>query len=312
MKRNHPKLALIFFTALGLAPLAPLHGGEVPKATESAAPAGWKPVDSTQSGLLLQPPLDLSQFTREEFAAVSGTVGPEKIRKPWTSAVSARPDVHGLTESEVKDYMREVHRLFDQGAANPVSDVGLISTQEDVIRRPMYNHIAAFSNQTARVYLLVQHPAGEKDWHYFSIVQDLTTEPPTDYFGRFKGREDREVKFEGTSCYKCHSSGPLAIHPVRADLVSDAALAAALSGFIADQPRSRFHFPPDDPPSDYGKPLALKACTKCHDPDGDRAPLFKVQAHPIRVLVDYGYMPPKRRLTPGELAELKAWFEQKP
>ena len=99
---------------------------------------------------------------------------------------------------------------------------------------------------------------------------------------------------------------------MRADLVSDAALAAALSGYIADQPRSRFHFPPDDPPSDYGKPLALKACTKCHDPEGDRAPLFKVQAHPIRVLVDYGYMPPKRRLTLSELTELKAWLEQKP
>jgi hypothetical protein len=45
---------------------------------------------------------------------------------------------------------------------------------------------------------------------------------------------------------------------------------------------------------------------------GRRAPLFKVHAHPIRVLVDYGYMPVKHRLTPQELAELKAWLEAKP
>ena len=59
-------------------------------------------------------------------------------------------------------------------------------------------------------------------------------------------------------------------------------------------------------------PLALEACTECHDSGGDRAPLFKVHAHPIRVLVDYGYMPVKHRLTPEELAELKAWLEAKP
>ena len=67
-----------------------------------------------------------------------------------------------------------------------------------------------------------------------------------------------EVKFEGTSCYKCHASGPLAIHPARADLVSDAPLAAAISEHIADQPLSCFHFPEGEHPPDYGKPLALK------------------------------------------------------
>jgi len=38
-------------------------------------------------------------------------------------------------------------------------------------------------------------------------------------------------------------------------------------------------------------------------------PLFKVHSHPIRILVDFGYMPPKRRLTPEEIAELKAWLD---
>jgi hypothetical protein len=30
------------------------------------------------------------------------------------------------------------------------------------------------------------------------------------------------------------------------------------------------------------------------------------------VLVDFGYMPPNRRLKPDEIAELKEWLEQKP
>ncbi len=87
---------------------------------------------------------------------------------------------------------------------------------------------------------------------------------------------------------------------------------SACSRHIADQLLSRFHFPEDDPSSDYGKPLELKACAKCHDTDGDRSPLFKVHSHPMRVLVDYGYMLPKRALTPGELTELKAWLDKKP
>jgi hypothetical protein len=117
---------------------------------------------------------------------------------------------------------------------------------------------------------------------------------------------------DGAGCYKCHSSGPLAIHPVRADLVADEALVAALNQHIADQPRSRYVFTAEEPALDYGKPLALKFCARCHDTDGDRAPLFKVHAHPIRVLVDFGYMPPKKALKPEEIQELKAWLDAKP
>jgi hypothetical protein len=304
-------------TLLGLvllAPLAPLRGADYPTAPENEPLPLIKPAAPTGTGLLLQPPLDLSKFTTEDFVALSSSVGTNRIHKKWTSAVvtlppHARADVHGLTEQEVKDYMLQARRLFDEGAAIPISDTGLISTQEDVIRRPMLNHVSAFSNSVARVYLLVQKTSTDKGWGYFSIVQDLTTDPPVDYFADLNGKG---VKFEGASCYKCHSSGPLAIHPARADLVNDPPLAAAISDHIANQPLSHFHFPSGETPPDYGKPLALRFCAKCHEEDGFRLPLFKVHAHPIRILVDFGYMPPKRRLTPSEVAELKAWLEQKP
>lgn len=307
---KHP---LATFLSLGLVTLAAL-ACRIPILTAEDQPVKtWRPVESTASGLLLQPTLDLSMFTTEEFLKVSASVGPEKIRKVWTSAVTiltphTRPAVRGLTEREVQDYMRLSRRMFDDGAANPVSDVGLISTQEDVIRQPMYNHIAVFSNEVAHVYLLVQKTAENTGWGYFSIVQDRTTDPPTDYFAEIQGDE---VKLEGTSCYKCHSSGPLAIHPARADLVSDAALATAISQHIADLPHSQFHFPENSPRPESGKPMALKACTECHDEGGVRAPLFQVQSHPIRVLVDFGYMPPDRRLSSEEIGELKAWLEEK-
>jgi hypothetical protein len=308
------KYTSVLLSVLLLAPLAPLHGADLPTAYENGPPPLIKPAEPTGTGLLLQPPLDLSKFTTEKFVALSSTVGTNRIHKKWTWPVVTLPPhpragVHGLTEQEVKDYMAQVRRLFDKGAANPVSDTGLISTQENVIRRPMLNHISAFSNSVARVYLLVQKTSTDEGWGYFSIVEDLTTDPPVDYFADLNGKE---IKFEGANCYKCHSSGPLAIHPARADLVNDPPLAAAISEHIAEQPLSRFHFPQDDLPPDYGKPLTLRFCAKCHDENGYRLPLFRVHSHPIRVLVDFGYMPPKRRLTPTEVAQLKAWLEQKP
>jgi len=294
--------------------LAKLMGEETGSVPGKAGiPPLIKPAVSTGTGLLLEPPLDLSAYPRELFTAQSNSVGVHKLHKTWSSAVTplAPPDgvARGLTELEITGYMLKVRDLFDAGDSVPLSDAGLISTQEDVVRRPMLNHIAAFANSAARVYLLVQKTSTDQGWSYFSIVQDLTLDPPLDYYGQITGSK---IKFEGTSCYKCHSSGPLAIHPAREDLVNDPPLAAALSQYIAEGPRSRFHFPAGDQPPDYGKPLALKACTKCHDPDGDRAPLHKVHAHPIRVLTDFGYMPPGRALKPDELSELKAWLETKP
>ena len=301
-------------TALLLATLQRVQGADSPQSEGNAPLVAIKPAISTQTGLLLQPPLDLSAFTQEEFVALSSSIGPDKIHKKWTSPVTTlaphpKQGARGLTEQEVKAYMLEVCRLFETGASVPVSDAGLISTQEDIIRRPMLNHIAAFSNSVTRVYLLVQKTSTDKGWSYFTIVQDLTTDPPVDYFAQVTGAQ---VKFESLSCSKCHSSGPLAIHPARADLVNDPQLAAAISKHIADQPRSRMHWPESEKQPDYGKPMVLKFCTRCHSEDGDRAPLFKAQSHPIRILVDFGYMPPKRALKPEEIAELKAWLDQKP
>ncbi|MDB6040305.1 MAG: hypothetical protein JWM99_4146, partial [Verrucomicrobiales bacterium] len=291
-----------------------LHAADSTNSAESATIALIKPAKSTDTGLLLQPSLDLSKFSTDDFTEISSTVGPERIHKKWTNAVVTLPPhgrsgVSGLTEQEVKDYMVQVRDLFNKGDANPMSDVGLISTQEDVIRRPMLNHVSAFSNAVARVYLLVQKTSTDKGWGYFSIVQDLTVDPPLDYFADMNGKG---VKFEGINCYKCHSSGPLAIHPARADLVSDAPLAAAISKHIAKQPLSRFYFPENEKRPDYGTPLALEFCTKCHDTDGVRLPLFKVHSHPIRILVDFGYMPPKHPLTADQIAELKTWLDRKP
>ena len=172
----------------------------------------------------------------------------------------------------------------------------------------MLNHIAAFENSAVRVFLLVQKTAADKDWGYYSILQDMTTDPPLDHYGQLI-KDD--VKFEGTSCYKCHSSGPLAIHPAREDLVLDAKLAAALGDYIAEQPRSKFHFPKHSPKPKTGKPMQMEACTSCHDEDGDRGPLFQVHSHPIRIMVDFGYMPPGERLTDEEIAELKSWLNDK-
>jgi hypothetical protein len=294
---------------LGLFLANSLVGADVAPPGKAEAPQKPKP---GQSGLLLRPLVDLSSMTPEKFVENISTVGPEKIHKPWTSPITALPpharrDVKGLTEMEVRDYMLQVRRMFDQGNSIPVSNVGLVSTEDGPVRRPNFNHVAVFSNDVAHVYLLVQRELGDKDWAYFSIVQDRTTDPPSDYYGRMDS--ENKVSYRGARCYRCHSSGPLAIHAARADLVSDARLAAAISKHIAAQPQSRFVFWKGDLPPDYGKPLALGACTKCHDTDGDRAPLFKVHEHPIRVLVDYGYMPPNRRLTAEELAELKAWLD---
>lgn len=284
-----------------------------PSASLKPAPA-IAPAASTGTGLLLEPPLDLSAYTREKFIEMSSTIGTNRIAKKWTKPVVALPPhprtgVSGLTEDEVKSYMMEARGRFDRGEAVPMSDVGLISTQEDVIRQPMLNHISAFSNSVARVYLLVQKTASDQGWSYFSIVQDLTVTPALDYYAELKSTGP---KFEGKSCYKCHSSGPLAIHPAREDLVIDAALAAELSRHIADQPRSEFVFPPHDPPAEYGEPMTLKFCAKCHSEDGDRDALHRVHSHPIRILVDFGYMPPNRRLKPEEVVELKSWLEQTP
>jgi mono/diheme cytochrome c family protein len=308
------RLALGWLVLLSLALLG-CQTEPAPSSARPAAPALIAPPISTGTGLLLQPPLDLSWFSRDQFVTNVSSIGSNRIHRRWTSPVVALPPhpragADGLTEDEVKAYMMDARRRFDAGEAVPLSDAGLISTQEDVIRQPMLNHIAAFSNAVARVYLLVQKTASDKGWSYFSIVQDLTKTPAVDYYAEVKRTGPR---LEGTSCYKCHASGPLAIHPARQDLVLDAPLAAAIGRHIATQPRSVFHFPADNPAPERGELLALKFCARCHaaDPSADRDALYQVQSHPIRILVDFGYMPPDRRLKPEEIAALKAWLDRK-
>ncbi len=305
-------LVTLLISFCGL-PLGLLLALDTPSARDDA-PLLIAPARSSGSGLLLEPDLDLSWFSRDDFIALTSKVGSNRINKQWTSPVVALPahsrsGVHGLTHQEVKDYMKQARTLFNDGQAVPMSDVGLISTQEDVIRKPMLNHISAFSNDVARVYLLVQKQSTETNWGFFSIVQDMTLDPPVDYFADLNRAEP---SFQGNSCYKCHSSGPLAIHPVREDLVIDPKLAAAISQHIKKQPLSTYYWPTNKVKPDYGEPLALDFCTKCHDTDGVRQPLYKVHSHPIRILVDYGYMPPKKKLTPTQIAELRAWLDAKP
>ena len=275
------------------------------------------PVKSIDSGLLLEPPVVLDWFTREKFVEAASTVGANKVRKRWTNPIvplpphphSAQDVAKGLTVDQVKSYMVKVREIFDRGEAIPVSDVGLISTQEDVIREPMLNHICAFENEFARVYLLVQKTLNGEGWGYFSIVQDMTINPPLDYYAQIHGANVDDVKIEAAECYKCHSSGPLAIHPAREDLVLDAKLMAAVNQTIATQPPSEFYFPANLPRSKTGKLLTLEACTACHAEDAERGPLFQLHSHPIRVMVDFGYMPPDESLTATETAELKAWLD---
>ena len=312
--RSHSPTARALLILLLLAVSAPVDAGDAVEPAQDNALKLIAPAVSTGTGLLLQPVLTLPEFTTEKFVAAMNTVGPEKIHRPWTNPVVTLPphpraNVKGLTQDEVKAYMMEVKRLFAEGKANPVSDVGLISTQEDVIRQPMLNHVAAFSNAVVRAYLLVQRTASDDGWAYYSIVQDLTADPIIHYFAELK---KSGPELQATSCYKCHSSGPLAIHPARGDLVLDARLLAAVDKHIAEQPRSEFYFPPDNPKPPTGEKLTLKFCARCHDDDGDRGPLYQVQSHPIRVMVDFGYMPPNRRLKPEEIAQLKAWLEHKP
>ena len=82
-----------------------------PVSNDQSPPPMIRAATSTNTGLLLEPPVDLAWFTREKFVAESSTIGAETIHKAWTSPVvtlppHARANVHGLTEDEVKDYMR--------------------------------------------------------------------------------------------------------------------------------------------------------------------------------------------------------------
>ncbi|MDZ4782161.1 MAG: hypothetical protein SGJ19_18090 [Planctomycetia bacterium] len=105
MKQNCVSVASLMF--LGLLAL-PMQGGEPPNAAASHAAHEPKPIQPARSigtGLLLEPPLDLSWFTREKFIAEVSTVGAEKLNKRWTSPVFQLPP-HACTASHEKDGIR--------------------------------------------------------------------------------------------------------------------------------------------------------------------------------------------------------------
>jgi len=43
------------------------------------------------------------------------------------------------------------------------------------------------------------------------------------------------------------------------------ALVVAFNKHIEEEPVAQMHYPAHDPAPAYGEPLALKACSKCHD-----------------------------------------------
>ena len=75
MRTESIRRGLGLASALLLFSLALLHGDDPTKAPETVALPLIKPAVPTDTGLLLQPPLDLSHFSTEEFLALSSTVG---------------------------------------------------------------------------------------------------------------------------------------------------------------------------------------------------------------------------------------------
>src|SRR5688572_8918148 len=76
-------IVLILFCAL---PLGWLLALDAPSGRDDA-PLPIPPAKSIGSGLLLEPDLDLSWFSRDDFIAMSSGIGTNRINKQWTSPV---------------------------------------------------------------------------------------------------------------------------------------------------------------------------------------------------------------------------------
>ena len=88
-----------------------------------------------------------------------------------------------------------------------------------------------------------------------------------------------------------------------------AQFAAAVGRHLTEQPRLEFLFPADSPKPPTPELLTFNFCAPCQSEDGARARRHEPQSHPIRVMVDFGYVPPNRSLKPEEVPRLKAWLE---
>jgi hypothetical protein len=63
-------------------------------------------------------------------------------------------------------------------------------------RRPPNASMIGSLPSGCNTYLLVQKTSTDEGWAYFSIVQDMTVDPPLDYYAQVF---DDGVRFEGTS-----------------------------------------------------------------------------------------------------------------
>ncbi len=284
-------------------------------------PGGFSPTDRTGPSLhkhriALKPALTSARVHAEKFEWETATVGAEKIHKPWKSPVVAllphpRADARGLTPDEAKDLHGAGEADVQRGEAVPVSDVGLISTQEDVIRRPdAQPHAAVLQCGGPGLFLLVQRTVTDKDWALLLHRAGSDRRAALDYFAEVK---PSGPKFEGTSCQGVMLSGPLAIHlGAQGSGTRRAQLAAAVSQHIAEQPRSVFAFPEDSPKPPTGELLRLKFCARCHSEDGDRAYALSgaVTPDPCDGGLRLHGAPATVVWTPEEIEQLKARLAQ--
>lgn len=248
---------------------------------------------------------DISNFEyHDELAAV----GLDEPSKPGGFRPLAWPGV-ARTEDDVKALAGSVDLSAAGVATGPY--VNMVSIQSSIrAQRGVLNTIAAWSNDRTTLWVLRQRvmvPGGF--WRTYGIAQDKTASPNTATF--FEVRLDG-VSFTGTSgggsCYACHASGPRAIRPLRADLVTGQTVMSALNEVIAANGLVELHRPPVEPDVDLGPALTASACVECHSAGGERAPLHHVHDDSIRSLVAIGAMPKGDRMTAAQMAELEAWL----
>lgn len=266
--------------------------------------------DASEKAAQKSSALDLSGFSRADFELALATVGTNKLKPLAKDVIRSLPLGHkpregGIPEAFLASYMQTARRLFETGEAVPVADVSLDSSLDAGVRQPMLNYVSMFSNSSVNVFLLVQKPLSQHEWKYYSIVEDKSVSPSVAYYGDVL--PDR-IDFKGAECFACHASGPRVIRPFREDLISDVVQANVINEYIMGHDSPMMNFPSGELRVEYGAPLTLKRCAKCHSESGERSPLYRVHAPSIRALVDHGYMPPKGTLSTEEAVELLKWI----
>ena len=91
MKHKSWLFPLVLSFGMSWLALNAAHSQESTESSRGNKKTAIAPAKSIQTGLLLEPPLDLDWFTREKFVELSSTVGSDKIGKKWTSPVVTLP-----------------------------------------------------------------------------------------------------------------------------------------------------------------------------------------------------------------------------